>query len=197
MVTCDDGISLLPRLLRQAGIVVRLIMDLRLKLTVPVTTRVTDVLKEERKIIKRRNIMKKIMALALILFVFMLPSGAASAEESEKHPIDIELEQRLEADYSTAGMIEATSDAAEKWDKLLNANYNALMKKLDKNLQNKLRASQREWIKYRDLEFDFNGSFWIGFEGTMYRVIAASDKCEFVKKRALELGSYLESLDEM
>ena len=119
---------------------------------------------------------------------------ASDYEEIEKHPIDVEVEKRIDNDPSTIGMIEAFEYAAKEWDKLLNENYTALMRKLSGEEQEKLRASQREWIKYRDLEFDFNAHFWAGFEGTMYRVFPFDFRADFVRERALMLGNYLESL---
>ena len=142
--------------------------------------------------------MKKIFVFSAILF-FCFFSGAervASAYDNDRnHPIDLEFQKRMDADSSTVGMIEASVYAEEEWDKLLNKNYAALMKKLSKAQQGKLRASQREWIKYRDLEFDFNSSFWSGFDGTMYRVFPYSFRSDFVRERALQLGQYLEESD--
>jgi uncharacterized protein YecT (DUF1311 family) len=133
------------------------------------------------------------LLLAVLVSVFAGDTAAfADDDEVTKHPIDIELEKRIDADPSTAGMVEASYWAEEEWDKLLNKNYQALMKKLDKENQEFLRASQREWVKYRDLEFKFSGNFYGGFDGTMYRVIAAGFRADFVRNRALQLGSYLE-----
>jgi len=114
----------------------------------------------------------------------------------EKHPIDIEMERMLEENPSTAGLWPAYEYAMKEWDKLLNENYNALMKKLTKVEQEKLRASQREWIKYRDLEFAFNETYWSGFKGTMYVGNSTAYQWMFVRERALRLGYYLEDLNE-
>ena len=140
--------------------------------------------------------MKRIFMLIVVAVVVVAFAPAVSAEDA-KHPIDIELEKRIDADSSTSGMIEASQWAAGEWDKLLNQNYKALMQKLSKEQQAKLRASQSQWIKYRDLEFDFNASFWAGFKGTMYRVMPAGFQCDFIRKRAQELGEYLAGLDDM
>ena len=142
--------------------------------------------------------MKKITVfwLAAVL-CFCLFSGARMAgayEVIEKHPIDVALDKRLEAGPTTHGTVEAYEYAAKEWDKLLNKNYNALMKKLSKEEQDKLRASQREWIKYRDLEFAFNEKYWGKFQGTMYITFPYAFQCNFVRERALRLGYYLEDL---
>lgn len=142
----------------------------------------------------------KIIALIVGVIAFALGSawgGVAEAyEEVENHPIDRELEQKIDEDPSTAGMINALQWAEKEWDKLLNANYKALMEKLDKESQGRLRESQRAWIKFRDLEYEFNGSFWGSFDGTMYRTFSPSFRTDFVKERALRLGYYLEDLTD-
>lgn len=145
--------------------------------------------------------MKKIMtfacgALLCLSLLSILPGSSWAYKEIEKHAIDIELEKRMDADPSTYGMIEACEWALNEWDKLLNKNYQALMKKLNSEDQARLRASQREWIKYRDLEFEFNAHYWGGFEGTMYRIFPISFQSDFVRERALRLGYYLEDLNE-
>ena len=138
-----------------------------------------------------------IIALILCFCLFSVMVKTVSAyEEVEKHPIDIALEKKIDADPSTFGTMEAYEWAIGEWDKLLNANYNGLMKKLDKKDQERLRASQREWVKYRDLEFGFNENFWAGFNGSMYRVFPLAYQSNFVRERALGLGYYLEDLKE-
>ena len=148
--------------------------------------------------------MKKIgFALVVMLLALLCASTWASAafvEEDdggyeEKHPIDLELERRLDADPSTAGMMEAYKQTTNDWDKLLNENYKALMQKLSKEQQDKLRSSQREWIKYRDLELAFRASFYGGFDGTIYLMAPGMFQCSFVRDRALSLGYLLEDLE--
>jgi uncharacterized protein YecT (DUF1311 family) len=142
-----------------------------------------------------KSFRKFVLALFVLAVALCFAGGAFADDEGEKHPIDAELEERIDADPSTAGMIEACQWAEGEWDKLLNENYQALMKKLDKKNQDRLRASQREWVKFRDLEFAFNGNFYGGMDGTMFQTIAVGDRADFVRERALKLGSYLNSLE--
>ena len=142
--------------------------------------------------------MKKSFVLAAVLCfcLFLCAEKTASAYVlDEKHPIDVEMERMLDENSSTAGVIEAYEYASKEWDKLLNENYRALMQRLTKEEQDKLRASQREWIKFRDLEFAFNAEYWSKFMGTMYRPFPLAFQCDFVRERALRLGFYLEDLD--
>jgi uncharacterized protein YecT (DUF1311 family) len=76
----------------------------------------------------------------------------------------------------------------EEWDKLLNENYQALMKKLDKENQDRLRVAQRKWIIFRDTDekfHDYNAN-----------VINPEYRSLLVEKRALRLGKYLDDLNE-
>ena len=144
--------------------------------------------------------MKRFFLALVVLLALCGVASAAFVEEDdggyeEKHPIDLELERRLDADPSTVGMMEAYKQTANDWDKLLNENYKALMQKLSKEQQDKLRASQREWIKYRDLEAAFRASFYGGFDGTIYLLAPGMFQCSFVRDRALTLGYLLDDLE--
>jgi uncharacterized protein YecT (DUF1311 family) len=121
--------------------------------------------------------------------------GTAFAED-EKHPIDIEVEKRMGGSYNTVNMLEALQYGYDEWDKLLNKNYNALMKELNEEQQAKLRASQREWIKFRDLEFEFSSDFFAD-KGSLGRVNDLSFASGFVKERALALGRYLAECESL
>ena len=134
--------------------------------------------------------------IALLLCALFIVSAACADENEKKHLIDLELEKRLSNAQTTLEMSEAFGWAAREWDKLLNENYRALMQDLSNELQEQLRASQREWIKFRDLEFAFNADFHSYFGGTIARINAAAFQCAFVRERALALGSYLKSYEE-
>ena len=138
-----------------------------------------------------KNIKVCILAAILCSCLFSVTARTVSA-----HPIDTALKEKMDADSTTSGMIEACQWAVQEWDKLLNENYKTLMTKLDKENQELLRASQLAWIKYRDLEFKFNYNFWGGFDGTMYRPFPSIFQANFVRERALELGSYLKDLKD-
>ena len=136
------------------------------------------------------------LSAALLCFCFFsgLERMAWAYEEPVNHPIDVALKKRIDEISSTGGTIEAYEYATNEWNKLLNKNYNALMQKLTKEAQEKLKTSQREWIKYRDVEFAFNEKYWEQFSGTMYIPFPYAFQCNFVRERALRLGSYLDDL---
>ncbi len=80
------------------------------------------------------------------------------------------------------------------WDAELNLQYKNLMNSLNPTQKQKLKTAQIEWIKFRDLEFDLIDTIYSDFE-TMGQQMSASDKMEVVKKRALELQSLNETIN--
>jgi len=75
----------------------------------------------------------------------------------------------------------------EEWDKMLNDNYKALMAKLKKEHQERLRAAQRKWITYRDAEDDCYNAYCLIIVNPEYRLL-------LVRERALRLRKYLDDL---
>ena len=132
-----------------------------------------------------------------LLAVFLLLSLAATAAPQEEqppaeHPIDKALGKCVDQDPSTAGMSDCISQAYVAWDKELNKNYNRLLAKLKPKERLALKAAQAEWIKYRNAEFNLIDAIYETKEGTMYISMRAEDRLRVVKKRALELASYLD-----
>ncbi len=101
---------------------------------------------------------------------------------------------QLEIDYSTLGMVSATHEATKEYDKLLNKYYKRLKKNLNKEDQEILKQSQRNWIKFRDSELKLNSALvnaYFSGGGTIQQVIAASRVEELTEKRVIELFHYL------
>ena len=143
--------------------------------------------------------MKRLVITVMSVFVLFALTGcsytAYGSEEAQTHPLDVKVREKFDAAVTTLDMVEAAQYAGEEWDKLLNENYRALMQKLNKEQQEQLRASQREWIKFRDLEFKFDASFHSDRGGTIASINIASFESNFVRQRALELGHYLDYLE--
>lgn len=122
-----------------------------------------------------------------LLFIL---SGVSFAVEQQSS-IDETEKQCMSKNYSTAGMNNCTNAAQVQWDAEMNKYYTLLMKKLNKEEGLKLKEAQRAWIKYRDKEFEFiNFRYFEAYEGTIYTNIAAADKLEIVKNRAVKLKEY-------
>lgn len=111
--------------------------------------------------------------------------------------IELKFKKCLDDSLSTAGMCNCTIQAMDSWDKELNKNYNLLMKSLSQPNKEFLKSAQKEWILYRDKEFELiNRIYYTELQGTMYYPMAWNSKLEIVKKRALELKDYFELIKE-
>jgi len=135
------------------------------------------------------------MKILLLLSCLCFSLIGYSQEPAEKNPIDIALDKCMDKNPSTQGMVGCLNDAYKKWDAELNKNYKALSLKLNLNQKTALLAAQRKWIEYRDLEFKALVSVYETMDGTMYQPMIVNDRLEVVKKRALDLKSYLDLLE--
>lgn len=133
----------------------------------------------------------------ILLIVFLSNSLFSQNKSLQENFIDIEESKCFgKQDISNAEMRECTIIARESWDKELNKYYNLLSNKLPKDAFEILKASQKEWIIYRDKESKFITKFYFEVkEGTMWYNIAENKKKEIVKNRALELQMYFENLE--
>ena len=125
-----------------------------------------------------------------ILLTFCAVTLTMSLHAGEPSPIDRKLEDCIDRDPSTAGMVECTEAAFAAWDKELNAAYQALAKLLGPEQKGALKTAQRQWLAWRDAEFAMLDAIYATREGTMYLPMAAGDRMEIVKARAVELRSY-------
>lgn len=137
--------------------------------------------------------MKKIL---IILSVIFFSIDLFSQETSDKHRIDIELEECLNNEWtqSTVDIMLCADNALNEWDKELNVVYQKLMKLLNDDQKKTLRQAQKEWIKYRDLEFSNIDSIY-EMDGTMWGQVRIMERLEIVKNRTLSLQNYLNALD--
>jgi uncharacterized protein YecT (DUF1311 family) len=122
----------------------------------------------------------------------MLLAGAFSGPAiAEDDPIDIQLGTCLDAPdgMSTQGMVECIGAAYEAWDKALNEAYRSLMTSLSAEEADLLRASQREWIRFRDAESTFLAGLLTPDRGTMMRITVNEMMANLVKDRVLQLRS--------
>lgn len=131
----------------------------------------------------------------ILIMVFVLLNTISFAQDQE-HPIDLYLENCLSSDSTTAGMATCTSQAYTLWDQELNTVYTHLLSQLPLEGQELLRGSQRQWLAFRETEFDFINSIYDRFEGTMYTPMRLGDRYDFVRERVLQLTWYLKLLEQ-
>ena len=130
--------------------------------------------------------MKKVV----LVFCLLLFASMAFAQD-QKHAIDVTLENCMDKKPSTHGTMNCIVEAQKQWDAELNKHYKAITLKLTPVQKTALLNAQREWIKWRDLEFKSIDALYSTMEGTMYQPMQLNDKMKVVKNRALELKSYL------
>jgi uncharacterized protein YecT (DUF1311 family) len=104
-------------------------------------------------------------------------------------PIDANLERELRNSKGvTAAIREAQGRAYEAWDKRLNAAYRELQSKLSDADRKLLTQAQREWLKYRDMHFQFVWSqSMLGQEGTLGPIVVGDWSRDMLKQRVCEL----------
>ncbi len=119
-----------------------------------------------------------------------------SADNAAKHPIDVWLTNCIEKDPSTKGLNACLGQAYEKWDLELNRVYRELGDRLSAETRAVLRAGQRAWLAFRDRELVWLAKLYGDLAGTMYSNMLAADRVDLVKRRVLELASYLDVLKQ-
>ena len=138
--------------------------------------------------------MKKIVWIALLTLSFFLP--ALGDDAASQHAIDAWLSDCLAKDPSTTGVNACLGQAYEKWDLELNRVYRELNGRLSAEVKAVLREAQRAWIAFRDRELAFLAGFYGGLDGTMYGSMLAADRVELVRRRVLELASFIDVLEQ-
>ncbi|MDF1815664.1 MAG: DUF1311 domain-containing protein [Verrucomicrobiales bacterium] len=121
---------------------------------------------------------------------------AISTLADEKHPIEVEMDKAMDQNPSTAGQIEAITNAQAKWDELLNKHYQTLTKDLEPEAVKALRESQRTWISWRDRELKSLRTFYSKMDGTMYVPMAAYAGMNLTRQRALSLERLASMVNE-
>jgi uncharacterized protein YecT (DUF1311 family) len=107
--------------------------------------------------------------------------------------IELYYSKYMYIDYTTAGMANATYQATDKYDKLLNKYYQKLMTILKGQDKQVLTQSQRAWMTFRDNEIklietltkdEYSGG------GTVQILNYASQVFELTRKRVLEMYAH-------
>ncbi len=100
----------------------------------------------------------------------------------------------MDYDYSTLGMNQATYRAEIAYDKLLNKYYKKLYDQLEGSDKEKLKTSQKNWIRFRDSEKELNYTLYnekYSGGGTIHKIFVANKSAEITKQRVIELYFYL------
>jgi uncharacterized protein YecT (DUF1311 family) len=96
---------------------------------------------------------------------------------------------------TSSEMIESSLKTAEELDRLLNKYYKILLNQLNDKEKQKLIASQRAWISYRDKEFEFYDKLVYGIYGyaTMGPLVYQGYASKIIEERILTLANLAEA----
>lgn len=120
-------------------------------------------------------------------------------------PLDIEfktdifkieqtVKKKIDIDYTTAGITTYVMELNKDYDKLLNKYYTILLKKLSSKDQEKLKTTQRNWLKFRDSEIqliDVVSKDEYSGGGTIQSNIQASRIKELTEARLIDIKNHL------
>jgi uncharacterized protein YecT (DUF1311 family) len=128
--------------------------------------------------------------------LFLSSFGNPLPGARKENAVDSWLADCMEKDPSTQGTNACLVQALARWDNEMNRAYRELAGRLDAGRKNALREAQRAWVAFRDRELAWLGDFYGGLEGSMYGSMLAADRVEVTRKRALELDSLLDVLEQ-
>src|SRR5258708_17663074 len=108
------------------------------------------------------------------------------------YPVDEFLDQCLTQSNhgSTAGQIECTDQAKQRWHDEMNQGYRRLADHLTPKTQASLRDAQRRWLQYRDADQLLVDAVYELTKGTMYAPMQAYSHLRPIRERSLVLKNY-------
>ena len=111
---------------------------------------------------------------------------ASSIEETSEEEFDesqARVDECMQKDSSTAGMVGCINAEFAVQDKILNENYKKAMSVLNDENKKILKDIQRKWVAYKEAKCAFYPP-----QGTIHRLDAADCYLQMTKERAAELA---------
>ena len=111
---------------------------------------------------------------------------ASSIEETSEEEFDesqARVDECMQKDSSTAGMVGCINAEVAVQDKILNENYKKAMSVLNEENKKILKDIQRKWVAYKEAKCAFYPP-----QGTIHRLDAADCYLQMTKERAAELA---------
>ena len=112
----------------------------------------------------------------------ILETNLEERDESQRR-----IDECMQKDSSTAGMIQCVNAEFAIQDKILNENYKKAMDVLTEENRKILKDVQRKWIAYKEAKCAFYPK-----QGTIHRLDAADCYLQMTKERIGELGHVIE-----
>ena len=139
------------------------------------------------------SIFRKFLSCLLIGSVLF---SASAQDQDMQDPIDAAWEKAIDADPSTAGMVEACASATAQWDTRMNDAYGKLKSAMDPDEWKQLVVSQKAWLTFRDAQIASIGARRSRMDGTMWSVDAAEQTMDLTKNRTQFLERTLQLINE-
>ncbi len=114
-----------------------------------------------------------------------LETNLEERDESQKR-----IDECMQKDSSTAGMIQCVNAEFAIQDKILNENYKKAMSILNDENKKILKDIQRKWVVYKEAKCAFYPR-----QGTIHRLDAADCYLQMTKERARELANLAEDFE--
>jgi len=130
----------------------------------------------------------------LAFFVLTLQFISPEIYAQTEHPIDRQITDCKAQDPTTLGIIGCDLKGYEQWTVEMGRVYDLLIQQLDADSQRILKDQQIAWVNMKKLQQEFNNKFYEG-KGHAGLMMISSSQTESVRKRALELKTYLDVLN--
>ncbi len=109
-----------------------------------------------------------------------------------KHPIEMMMESCLSRNVTTVDISDCYLKARESWDRELNRVYALNQARLKDTAKKELKATQQEWIKFRNSAEKTIQAVYAEREGSIWGNITSEKIMEITKEQAVRLNSLLE-----
>ncbi|MEZ2223241.1 lysozyme inhibitor LprI family protein [Rhizobium sp. RCC_161_2] len=139
------------------------------------------------------NDTQKYIAILLLSQFILLPADAGPLKDPTRQSLDACLQDPKNG--STGDQSACEVKALASYDKRMNVAYSKLLNALPPQAGQDLRAAQRGWIAYRDMEARARESLFATRQGSMYAPMQADAETDLTRDRTLLLESYLRVLD--
>jgi uncharacterized protein YecT (DUF1311 family) len=127
------------------------------------------------------------MKTLLVISLLALSGQAIAANADIAKPLDDALQTCKNNANSTLETADCYQKATQAWDKMLNVQYQALLSGQSEAFKQKMKISQRGWIKYKEDYFSAMESFYQQQQGTIWGLVAAESKLNVIRDKALDL----------
>lgn len=137
--------------------------------------------------------MKRLASFVSCLGIFLTATAACAATPGKA--IDVKIENCSNKAVSTLDTISCLQQGYADWDQELNVQYQALLKGQSAVAKKAIVQSQRDWLTYQRSYFAALDKFYQQQQGTVWGIVDAQAKLDFIRHKAIELNTMAGSVD--